>query len=126
CLQCLGKRSSKKASSFPTCMVAVDWKTRKCAWCFHQHQKCTDTKPPQKKKKKKQGKEFMVAKREEEREIARNIQEKGRPRLPGPCFQCLHRKKSITASCFSACMVATDGSRRRCAWCLHQHQSCTD
>ena len=126
CFQCLRKRWSKKASSLPVCMVAIDGKSSKCAWCFHQHQACTDGKPPQKRKKKKQSNDIILAKREQEREIAHNIQDKGRPRVRGSCFQCLHRKKSTTVSYFSTCMVGTDGSRSRCAWCIHQNQSCTD
>jgi hypothetical protein len=60
-----------------------------------------------------------------DREAAHTIQEKGKLREPGPCYQCLHRKSS-KASEFPTCMVAVDGRGRRCAWCTHQRQPCTD
>jgi hypothetical protein len=42
------------------------------------------------------------------REAAHTIQEKGKLREPGPCYQCLHRRKS-KGSEFPTCMVAVDG-----------------
>src|SRR5207248_4709696 len=34
-----------KGSEFPTCKVAVDGGRKRCAWCTHQQQQCTDEKP---------------------------------------------------------------------------------
>ena len=56
-----------------------------------------------------------------EREVARIAREKGKLREPGSCYQCLHRRKS-NGSEFPTCMVAADGGRKICAWCIHQNQ----
>jgi len=56
---------------------------------------------------------------------AHTIQEKGKLREPGPCYQCMHRRKSKRSE-FPMYKVAVDGGRKRCAWCIHQQQPCTD
>jgi len=60
-----------------------------------------------------------------EREVAHAIHKNGKLREPGPCYQCLHRRKSKGLE-FPTCKVAVGGRRRRCAWCTHQQQRCTD
>ncbi len=59
-----------------------------------------------------------------EREVAHAIYKNGKLREPGPCYECLHRRKSKGLE-FPKCKVAVDGRKRRCAWCTHQQQRCT-
>jgi hypothetical protein len=59
------------------------------------------------------------------RKVAHRIQEKWKLRGPGPCYQCLHKRKS-KGSEFPTCMITVDGRRRRYAWCTNQQQPCTD
>jgi hypothetical protein len=59
------------------------------------------------------------------RQSAYTIQEKGKLREPGACYQCQH-KRTLKGSEFPTCRFAVDGRKKRCGWCTHQQQPYTD
>lgn len=59
-----------------------------------------------------------------EREVAHAIHKNGKLLEPGPCYECLHRRKSNGLE-FPKRKVAVDDRRRRCVWYTHQQQRCT-
>ena len=111
CYQCIHRQPSELSAKFPTCMVAEQrWNEQVCL--------VLPSGPSMYRwRAAKEARRNWASEKGGEKELAIGIQNTGLEREPGPCYQCLHRKKSTTNSQFLTCKVAADGNSRK--WALN-------